>query len=51
VTEEYHGVAGGSFTITLARPALSFALDHLSAICSGTVTLQDLHCSLLSMRS
>jgi len=34
-TEEYHGVAGGSFTITLARPALSFAQDLLCGICSG----------------
>jgi len=41
VTEEYHGVAGGSFTITLARPALSFSLDHLSAICSGDKALAE----------
>jgi hypothetical protein len=33
--ELYKGVAGGSFKITLARPALSFAQDLLHEICSG----------------
>ncbi len=35
--ELYKGVAGGSFKITLARPALSFAQDLLHEICSGVV--------------
>ncbi|XP_024399139.1 isoleucine--tRNA ligase, cytoplasmic isoform X2 [Physcomitrium patens] len=34
-SEEYHGVAGGSFKITLTRPALSFSMDLLSDLCSG----------------
>ena len=34
-TEEYHGVAGGSFSITLAKPTLSFAMDLLTEMCSG----------------
>ncbi|CAN5966669.1 unnamed protein product [Sphagnum jensenii] len=33
--EQYKGVAGGSFKITLARPSLSFAQDLLHEICSG----------------
>ncbi|KAG0615444.1 hypothetical protein M758_5G041400 [Ceratodon purpureus] len=40
-TEEYHGVAGGSFAITLARPALSFALEHLCDVCSGDKALAE----------
>lgn len=40
-TEEYHGVAGGSFEITLARPALSFAQDLLCDICSGDNALAE----------
>jgi hypothetical protein len=35
--EQYKGVAGGSFKITLARPSLSFAQDLLHEICSGVV--------------
>lgn len=44
-TEEYHGVAGGSFEITLARPALSFAQDLLCDICSGKF-ISGLHSSV-----
>ncbi|KAL3681919.1 hypothetical protein R1sor_024875 [Riccia sorocarpa] len=34
-TEQFNGIAGGSFSVTLAKPALSFAFDVLTQICSG----------------
>ncbi|KAL2619895.1 hypothetical protein R1flu_000100 [Riccia fluitans] len=34
-TEQFSGIAGGSFSVTLAKPALSFAFDMLTEICSG----------------
>ncbi|KAG6551039.1 hypothetical protein Mapa_007272 [Marchantia paleacea] len=33
--EQFSGVAGGSFSVTLAKPALSFAFDLLTELCSG----------------
>lgn len=39
VTEEYHGVAGGSFAITLAKPALSFAYNLLTEMCLGILSM------------
>jgi hypothetical protein len=35
--EQYKGVASGSFKISLARPALSFAHDLLLEIFSGVM--------------
>ena len=39
VTEVYHGVAGGSFDIRLAKPALSFANNVLTEICLGILSM------------
>jgi len=47
--EQYKGVAGGSFKISLARPALFFAHDLLLEICSGnTAHAANLTVALLS---